>query len=434
MPARNAILKRNGLLALSPLAVMVLLFVVLSLFCGGFSKVPLLVVFLCTSAYALTTLRGMRLEERIRVFSDGAGAPDLLLMVWIFILAGAFASAAKAMGAIDAAVALCLWVLPAGMLLPGLFLAGCFVSLSIGTSVGTIVALVPVAAGLAQPSGMAIVLPVAAVVSGAFFGDNLSFISDTTVVATRTQGCQMRDKFLMNLRVALPAALLSLLVYAVLGSDTSSSPAVSEGHPAWLVLPYACVLVTAVLGLNVVLVLALGIVLTGLLGIGSGAFDLPGWFAALCDGIGAMGELIIVSMLAGGLLAVMRRGGGITWLMRRLTRHVRTPRGAQISIAALVSLTNVCTANNTVAILSVGALAHDISVRFGIDPRRTASVLDSFSCVVQGLLPYGAQLLIAAGLSGVAPGGLIPYLSYPALLGLCMLAAILWPGRRRIVS
>ncbi|MBR1732255.1 MAG: hypothetical protein IJ729_00715 [Alloprevotella sp.] len=287
MPARNAILKRNGLLALSPLAVMVLLFVVLSLYCGGFSKVPLLVVFLCTSAYALATLRGMRLEERIRVFSSGAGAPGLLLMVWIFILAGAFASAAKAMGAIDAAVSLCLWVLPAGMLLPGLFLAGCFVSLSIGTSVGTIVALVPVAAGLAQPSGMAVVLPVAAVVSGAFFGDNLSFISDTTVVATRTQGCQMRDKFLMNLRVALPAALLSVLVYASLGRGASSSPIVSEGHPAWLVLPYACVLVTAVLGLNVVLVLALGIVLTGLLGIGTGAFDLPGWFAALCDGIGA---------------------------------------------------------------------------------------------------------------------------------------------------
>jgi len=425
MTVFNHRLRRNGALAISPLGVMALLFVALSLACGGFHAMPLPVVFLCTAAWSLVTLRGLSFDERLAVFSRGAGQPTLLLMVWIFVLAGAFAATAKAMGAIDAIVALCLDFLPAGAVLPGLFLTACFVSLSIGTSVGTIVALVPIASGLADQAVLSEVTLVGAVVGGAFFGDNLSFISDTTVVATKTQGCRMQDKFRANFRVALPAALLTLLGYGLMGRSTTAVEAV--GGCSWaLVLPYLAVLVTAIAGLNVLLVLTLGVLLTGVTGVAIGAYDVAGWLAAACEGIGGMGELILVSMLAGGLLAVIRKGGGITWLIRRITLHVHSPRGAQLSIAALVSLTNLCTANNTVAILSVGPLARDISARFGVEPRRAAGILDTFSCVVQGLIPYGAQLLMAGGLAGLAPTAIVPHLYYPVVLGGCMLAAILF--------
>lgn len=420
----NRRLRRNGALALSPLGVMVLLFVVLSLVCGGFHAAPLPVVFLCTAAWSLFTLRGLSLDERLSIFSRGAGQPTLLLMVWIFVLAGAFAATAKAMGAIDAIVALCLDLLPPGMVLPGLFLAACVVSLSIGTSVGTIVALVPIASGLAGQASLGETVLVGAVVGGAFFGDNLSFISDTTVVATKTQGCRMQDKFRANIRVALPAALLTLLAYVLMSGDAAQTAA--DGPVSWwLVVPYLAVLATAIAGLNVVVVLALGVLLTGLVGVWAEAYDVAGWLRAACEGIGGMGELILVSMLAGGLLAVIRKGGGITWLIRRITLHVHSPRGAQLSIAALVSLTNLCTANNTVAILSVGSLAKDISTRFSVDPRRSASILDTFSCTVQGLIPYGAQLLMAGGLAGLAPTAIVPHLYYPVVLGICMTAAIL---------
>lgn len=421
--------RRNGLLALSPLFVMVLLFVALGLCFHSFKDIPLLIVFICTSIYALFTLRGLSFEARLSEFSRGAGAPDLLLMIWIFILAGAFASAAKAMGAVDATVNATLILLPPGLLLPGLFLAACFISLSIGTSVGTVVALTPIASGLAPAAGLSVPLMVAAVVGGAFFGDNLSFISDTTVVATRTQGCRMSDKFRTNFIIALPAALVTFIVYILLGRGASPDVAFGTVN-LWKVMPYVVVLVTALLGLNVLIVLLLGIVLTGIVGLTSGSYDLAGWLASLCQGIGGMSELILISMVAGGLLSVIRRGGGITWLIRSLTRRVSTARGAELSIAALVSLTNLCTANNTVAILSVGSLARDISQKFGVSPRRAASLLDTFSCCVQGLIPYGAQLLMAGGLAAVSPTSIIPYLYYPVLLGLSAFVFIFIRNRR----
>ena len=422
--------RRNGLLALSPLFVMILTFVGLSFCCGGFSKVPILIVFLITSAYSLLTLRGLRTDERIAVFSRGAAEENLLLMVWIFILAGGFASAAESMGAIKAVVNLCLHLLPSGFLLPGMFLAACFISLSVGTSVGTIVALVPVAAGLAAPTGLRQEVFVGAVVSGAFFGDNLSFLSDTTVVATRSQGCRMTDKFRMNLRIALPAALLALCVFYGLGRDAMPATVPDSDYSLLHVAPYLVVLLSALMGLNVILALALGLCLTGLCSLALGTFDVNEWFASICGGVGGMSELVMVSMMAGGLFAVIRRGGGITWMLRLLTRRVSTPRGANLSIAALVGLTNLYTANNTVAILSVGGLARDITERFGLDPRRTASLLDTFSCVVQGLIPYGAQMLIAGGLSNLEPLSLIPFVCYPALLGIMALLSILLPRIR----
>lgn len=422
--------RRNGLLALSALPVMALLFCLFSVVSGGFSKVPMLIVFILTSVYALFTLRGLKTTERIAVFSRGAGDENLLMMIWIFILAGAFAEVAKDIGAIDATVALALHLLPPSMLLPGVFLAACFISLSIGTSVGTIVALVPIAAGMAAQSHLPMPLLVGATVGGAFFGDNLSFISDTTVAATRTQGCRMKDKFRANFKIALPASVATLLLYVWLGRGTASvTPA--EMPDLLLIVPYLFVIVTAIVGVDVLVVLLLGTLVTCVIGLVEGRFTAHECCTAICTGIGGMGELILVSMMAGGLFAVIRKGGGITWLLRRLTLRVSTARGGQLVIALLVSLTNLCTANNTVAILSVGPLASDISKRFGIAPQRTASVLDTFSCVVQGFLPYGAQLLMAAGMARITSTSIVPFLYYNMFLALSMLLTILIMRTRR---
>lgn len=395
---------------------------------GDFYKVPMTIIFLLTSIAALFTLRGYSVADRVKVFSNGAGQSDLLLMVWIFVLAGAFATSAQKMGAVDATVDLTMSFLPNSLLLAGLFLASCIVSLCIGTSVGTIVALVPMAAEMAQRTGTTIPLMVAAVVGGSFFGDNLSFISDTTVAATRTQGCSMRDKFRANFKLVLPAAIVCFVIYVVLGLTGASSDAgyvpTGELH-LWRVLPYAVVLVTAILGLDVMLVLCLGLLLTGIVGMSEGSYDFGGWLLSMAQGIQGMGELILVSMMAGGLLAVVRKGGGVTYLVRGLTRRIKSRRGAEGSISLLVALTNCCTANNTVAILSVGSIAKDISQRFGVDKRRAASLLDIFSCVVQGFLPYGAQLLMAAGLAAVSPVQIIPYLYYPLLLAIVPTGSIL---------
>lgn len=406
---------RQGLLALSPLFLMVVLFVGLSLWFHDFYKVPLLILFLVASAFALCLLKGRTTEERVAVFSAGAADRNLMLMVWIFVLAGAFVSSAKAMGAVEATVNMTLVLIPGKMLLLGLFTAACFVSLSIGTSVGTVVALVPVAVGLAQHAGIQLPLIVAAVVGGAFFGDNLSFISDTTVVATQTQGCRMKDKFRTNVYIAVPAALLAAGLYMWMGAGSNGVVEIGEIN-GWKVLPYGFVLVAAVMGVNVLTVLILGIVLTGGVGMACGDYDLAGWLGHISAGIVGMSELIIISMLAGGLLGVIRELGGIEWILQVLTRRVGSVRGAEYSIAALVSVTNLCTANNTIAILTVGDLVRNIAQRFGVDPRRAASILDIFSCCVQGCIPYGVQLLMAAGIAGISSVEIIPYLYYPFFL------------------
>lgn len=409
--------RRRGWLALSPFFVLVLLMGLISYAIGDFSKVPMTIVFLLTSIYALFTLRGHNMNERVSCFSKGAGHSDLLLMVWIFILAGAFASSAKDMGAVTATVDLTLQVLPNSMLLASLFLSSCIVSICIGTSVGTIVALVPIASEMALRTGSGHALMVAAVVGGAFFGDNLSFISDTTVAATRTQGCSMRDKFRTNFRIVLPAALLCFLLYVVIGMNSTTGSVVSPQSFHWLrIIPYVVVLITTFLGVNVLIVLALGTLLTGVIGVSEGSYSISGWLTSVANGITGMGDLILISMMAGGLLAIVRKGGGMTYLVRALTKRVHSKRGAECSISALVVLTNCCTANNTVAILSVGSIAKDISQRYGVDSKRTASLLDIFSCIVQGIIPYGAQLLMASGLAAISSLQIIPFLFYPFLL------------------
>ena len=415
--------KPNGW-ALMPLVVFLCLYLLTSLIVNDFYKVPITVAFLVASVYAVATTKGLSLNDRILQYSLGAANKNIMLMIWVFILAGAFAQSAKAMGAIDATVNLTLLLLPDKLLLAGIFIASCFISLSIGTSVGTIVALVPVATGIASKAGVDMAFMTALVVGGAFFGDNLSFISDTTIAATRTQGCVMKDKFRVNSMIAIPAALLVCAYYIIYGMHVETVNEVQSIE--WgKVMPYLIVLGTAIIGINVVLVLLLGLLSTGVIGMLYGQFDLFSWFGAMGNGITGMGELIIITLMAGGMLELIRFNGGVDYVLHCLTLRVKSKRAAELGIAALVSFANICTANNTIAIITVGPLANNIAEQFRVDKRKSASILDIFSCVVQGLIPYGAQMLFAAELSKLSPISIMGYLYYPIVLGIVALLSIL---------
>ncbi len=425
---------KKGLLALSPLFLLIVLIVAFTVYSVDSShqdtSLSLTVAFMISSIYAVAISGGMPVRKRVDTYSKGAGANNLMLMLWIYVLAGSFAASAKAMGAVDATVNLALSILPASMILPGLFLAACFISVSIGTSVGTVVALVPIAAGLAHSMNANVGMMTAIIVGGAYFGDNLSFISDTTVVATQTQNCKMSDKFKVNSMIVGPAAVLVLIAYSVMGIGLQAPTHINEVE-YMKVLPYLIVLITAIAGMNVMAVLTLGTLLCGAIGIGShllgasGSYDLFGWFSAMGNGIIGMGELIIIAMMAGGMLEIIRENGGIDFIINKITAHVNSKRGAELSIAALVSMVNICTANNTVAILTVGNISKKIGDRFGVDNRKAASILDTFSCMVQGLIPYGVQMLLAAGLANLSPMDILPYLYYPLAIGVAALLAIL---------
>ena len=431
---------KKGLLALSPLFLLIVLIVAFTVYSVDSShkdtSLSLTVAFMISSIYAVAISGGMPVRKRVDTYSKGAGANNLMLMLWIYVLAGSFAASAKAMGAVDATVNLALSILPASMILPGLFLAACFISVSIGTSVGTVVALVPIAAGLAHSMDANVGMMTAIIVGGAYFGDNLSFISDTTVVATQTQNCKMSDKFKVNSMIVVPAAALVLIAYSVMGIGLQAPTHINEVE-YMKVLPYLIVLITAIAGMNVMAVLTLGTLLCGAIGIGShllgasGSYDLFGWFSAMGNGIIGMGELIIIAMMAGGMLEIIRENGGIDFIINKITAHVNSKRGAELSIAALVSMVNICTANNTVAILTVGNISKKIGDRFGVDNRKAASILDTFSCMVQGLIPYGVQMLLAAGLANLSPMDILPYLYYPLAIGVAALLAILLRYPRR---
>ena len=431
---------KKGLLALSPLFLLIVLIVAFTVYSVDAShkdtNLSLTVAFMISSIYAIAISGGMPIKSRVDTYSKGAGANNLMLMLWIYVLAGSFAASAKAMGAVDATVNLALSILPASMILPGLFLAACFISVSIGTSVGTVVALVPIAAGLAHSMDVNTGMMTAIIVGGAYFGDNLSFISDTTVVATQTQNCKMSDKFRVNSLIVVPAAVIVLAIYAVMGIGLQAPTDIPEVEYI-KVLPYLVVLVTAVAGMNVIAVLTMGTLLCGVIGVScqllgaTGGYDLFGWFSAMGNGIIGMGELVMIAMMAGGMLEIIRENGGINYIIDKITAHVSNKRGAELSIAALVSMVNVCTANNTVAILTVGNIAKKIGDKFGVDNRKAASILDTFSCTVQGLIPYGVQMLLAAGLAKLSPMDILPYLYYPLAIGLAALFSILFRYPKR---
>lgn len=424
--------RRNGWWAISPMFLLIIGIVLIGCLARDFYSVPMLIVFIVVSAYAICLTRINRytkeplpLLERLAIFSRGAGGKSLLQMIWIFVLAGAFAESARCMGAIDAMVNITLSFLPPELTLVGLFLSALAVSLGIGTSVGTIVAITPFAAALATSMGMDTALVVAAVIGGALFGDNLSFISDTTVAATQTQKIPMKDKFLANIRVALPAALITAVLYVIMGVALREDPMPSQAVDYLKIIPYLYVIVAALAGMHVLVVLFSANILTGIIGVYRGSYSLLGWCDAMTNGIASMGELLLISMIAGGLLELIKYNGGITFIIYHLRRRINGPRGAALSIAALVSIVDICTANNTIAILSVGRISRDIARVYGISPQRTASILDTFSCCVQGALPYGAQVLMAAGIAGVSPMKLIPCLLYPSILFVIAVLSIL---------
>lgn len=412
-------------MTLSPLLVFFLLYVITSIAAGDFYKMPVTVAFAAASAWAFVVSKPARFSRRVERFSHGAAHSNIMMMIWIFMMAGAFASAAKTIGSVNATVNLALAVLPSQMLLPGLFLASCLISLSVGTSVGTIVALMPVAVGLANGAGVPVPLMAGIVIGGAFFGDNLSFISDTTIAATRTQGCRMHDKFLANIPIALPAALAALVLYTVLGMQYSAHASIEP--IAWKqVMPYLIVLSTALAGVNVMMSLFLGIACTGLVALVSAQLSLMDWVSSLGEGMTGMGELIIVTLMAGGMLELIRYNGGLQYIISHLAAHVRSRRGAEMCIALMVSFSNLCTANNTVAIVTVGDITRRIATQFGIPAPRAASLLDSFSCFIQGILPYGAQLLMGAALAQLNALDIIPCLYYPFMMGAVALGFILF--------
>lgn len=429
----NTSSRYSGLLALSPLLVFLCVYLISSIVAQDFYRIPVSAAFLIASVYALIISKGRTLEERIGIFSEGAGNKNVLLMIWIFVMAGAFASTAKEIGAIDATVNIAMKILPGKLLYAGLFLASCFISMSIGTSVGTIVALVPIAAGIAEEMALSGATDFTAstpfitaiIVGGSFFGDNLSFISDTTIAATRTQECSMTDKFKVNLRIVGPAALIVTVLYIVLGSSVTDI-AQPESIRWILLIPYVLVIALALAGVNVIAVLGIGITVNGILGFAQGSLDWSSFLEAIGNGISGMGDLIIVTLLAGGMLELIRHNGGLDYIVSAMTRRIKGKRGAEFSIAALVSLANFCTANNTIAIITVGRIARDISLKFGLDPRKSASLLDTFSCLIQGIIPYGAQMLMAAGLAGISSISIIGYLYYPVVMGMCAVLAIIF--------
>ncbi len=417
---------RRGLLALSPIIVLLTIYLAGSIIAGDFYRIPITTAFIVASIYAVAITRGGTLNERIDYFSKGAANPRIMYMIWIFVLAGAFAALAKAMGAVDATVQLTLNLIPSNYLPAGIFIAACFISLSIGTSVGTIVALTPVVTALATEMNCETAWLVAIVVGGAFFGDNLSFISDTTIAATQTQGCSMRSKFQTNIRLVTPAAVVTLLLYAFSGNSIeqieSSAITLSDVLKC---IPYLTVIVCALFGINVLVVLITGIVIAGVMGLIFGTVDGISIFTEMGSGIMGMTELILVTMLAGGLLEIVRINGGINYLIRIVTQRMNSKRAAEFAITALTALANICTANNTIAILTVGDISRDISKKFGIQPRRAASLMDTTSCFIQGIIPYGAQLLIASGLAKVSPLEIIPNLYYPMCIGVMIVGSII---------
>ena len=408
--------RKQGFVSISPMLVFLAVYTSSSIIAGDFYAASIIVSFLIASIYSIFIVKEKSIESRFAVLARGASKEDIMTMVFIFILAGAFASTAKQMGGIDATVTMTLRFMPIKMMLCGLFIASCFVSLSIGTSVGTIAALTPIACGIAERTGQNLPMLIAVIVGGAYFGDNLSIISDTTIMATKTQGCKMKDKFRYNLKIALPAAIITLILYLIEGTEVAADEINNEVNYL-LIIPYLYIIVAALCGMNVMLLLSSGTLLAGILGLLLGKLSLTEWSTAMNDGIMGMGELIIVTLLAGGIIEVIRETGGFEYLKTTLTRRIKSKTGAEISIAGLVILTDFCTANNTIAILTTGPLAKEISKHYKIDPKRTASILDTFSCFAQSIIPYGAQLLIASGLAYINPLEVIPYLYYPFVLG-----------------
>ncbi|WP_158966703.1 Na+/H+ antiporter NhaC family protein [Paraglaciecola sp. L3A3] len=410
-PEKNA-------LGLSPIIMFVLLVVGSGAITQDFSTMPILVAFMLSSAYAFILNRKSKplsFVEKVEVFCKGGGDSTIILLAMIFLLAGAFYAVTIDIGARDATVNWALNYVPTNWLLPGLFIISCFIAFAMGTSMGTISAITPVGVGLANSLGVPVPLAVGIVIGGAMFGDNLSFVSDTTIAATQTQGVKLRDKFKANLLIVLPAALVTI-VLLMLVDINGAGVVTAKDYDFWLITPYLIIIVCALVGLNVITVLAVGISSACVVGIAKGIFTYTSMLHSVQKGMGWMQDMVAIALMIGGIVALMHAYGGLQWLVSVIKKRVKSRKGAEVGSAALVSFLDVTTANNTIAIVTSGPIAKDFSQQFNVDPRRTASILDIFSCGFQGLVPYGGQLLAAASLAGVSPFSLTPYCWYPMLI------------------
>ena len=410
--------------ALLPLGVFLVLFIGSGIISGDFYKMPTLVAFIISTAVAFLFNRKVDFNTKIEIFCKGGGNKDIILMLIIFLFAGAFSGVSKGMGGADSVVNIGLSLIPANLLVTGLFIIGCFVSISMGTSVGTIAAIGPIGVAVASNTGIPVALVLGAVVGGAMFGDNLSMISDTTIAATKTQGCEMKDKFKLNFAIVLPAAIVTIVLLTIISRGYVSISSETYSYELIKVLPYLFVLVGAIIGINVFLLLGGGVILAGFIGIITESLDLFGVITAISEGMSGMFELCMISVVVGGMVELIKFNGGIDFVLDFIQSKIKNKKGAEFGIAALVSIVDLCTANNTIAIVMTGPLAKNIADEYEIDPKKSASILDIFASVWQGIIPYGAQLLTAAGLAGISPFEIIVYLHYPILMFVCGIVAI----------
>ena len=415
--------KKGKFIGLLPLLVFVVIYLGSGIILNDFYAVSVLVPGVIASLVAIFMNRKRNLEENLNLFCKGAGNSSIILMCFIFILAGSFAKVAEKMGAVESTVNLGLTILPSSVLVAGIFIISAFIAISLGTSMGTIAAIVPIGIGLSEKAGISLALIVGAVVGGAMFGDNLSMISDTTIAATKTQGCEMNDKFKTNFRVVLPAAIIAVILYIILGRGANISTGTYD-YNLIKVVPYFAIFIAALLGKNVILILTGGIGLAGIVGFATNSLDLRGFTDSITAGISGMSELIVISLLIGGIVELVKANGGVDFILESVTSRIKTKKGAEFGIGALVSLVDVATANNTIAIVTTGPIAKNISNKYELEPSRVAGILDMFSCTFQGVIPYGAQLLTAASLAGLAPFEIMKYLFYPYLMGISALIFI----------
>ncbi|MGL6113923.1 Na+/H+ antiporter NhaC family protein [Cetobacterium sp. SF1] len=417
---------QGNIWGLAPMMLFLLLFLGTGFITGDFNNMPVNVAFIISAIGGVLMNRELPLKTKIENFCKGAGDQNIILMGIIFLLAGGFANVAKEMGAITSTVNLGLSILPGNVLVAGLFIIGCFISLSIGTSMGTIVSLTPIALGLSEQTGITLGICVGAVVGGAMFGDNLSMLSDTTIAAAKTQNCDMKDKFKANIKIVLPAAIITGIILTIITLGKNNGVTGTYEYNLIKVVPYIGVLGLALSGINVLVVLIISTIFAGAIGLFLGDFTPISLLKAVSNGVIGMEDLFIISILIGGLVGIIKGNKGLDYLIHFVGSRIKGKRGAELGIAFLISVADICTGNNTIAIIMVGPLAKDIADEYGIEPKRAASLLDTFSCAMQGMIPYGAQLLVAGSLAGISSFEIMKYNYYPYLMFVSALGVILY--------
>lgn len=424
--------KRGNPAALLPIGVFLVIFLGAGIVFKDFYAMPAIVGFLIALTVAFAQNPKLKFQDKVSIISKGIGEENIVTMCLIFLAAGAFSGSIKAAGGVESTVNLGLSIMPSSIAVVGLFIIGCFISVSMGTSVGTITAMAPIGVGIAEKTGIAMPICIGAIVCGAMFGDNLSMISDTTIAAVRTQGCEMKDKFKENFFIVLPAAVITIALFFIIARGNAGNVTGNLEYSVIKVVPYLVVLIGALIGINVFIILIAGTILSLIVGVATGAFELGQMFQVMGEGVTSMYDITVISIIVAAIVALVKEYGGIEYILGMIRSRINGAKGAEFGISILALLVDCCTANNTVAIVIAGPIAKEISDEFDVSPRRSASLLDIFASVGQGMIPYGAQLLAAASLSGLTPIQIMPYLYYPILMGISAVCFILF--RRRTIG